>query len=161
MIMDKGFTLEAAAAIISVYAIFNAVTKIFAGIAIDKFGVRIIAAIASVLQIISLGFMLMGTTRIHMIIYAVLFGASVCVSVNYGILAIPMLFGKKELKGLTGFANFAFYFGCIIGPVLSASLYDRVGNYNTSLIIMIVLACILIFANMVNLRKGNLYKAPQ
>ena len=98
MIMDKGFTLEAAAAIISVYAIFNAVTKIFAGIAIDKFGVRIIAAVASVLQIISLGFMLMGTTRIHMIIYAVLFGASVCVSVNYGILAIPMLFGKKELK---------------------------------------------------------------
>ncbi len=159
MIMDKGFSLEAAAAIISVYAIFNAVTKIFAGIAIDKFGVRIITVAASVLQILSLGVMLLGSSHTHMIIYAVLFGASVCVSVNYGILAIPMLFGKKELKGLTGFANFAFYFGCIVGPVLSASLYDSIGNYNTSLIIMIVMACILIFLNLVNLRKSNLYTA--
>lgn len=160
MIMDKGFSLEAAAAIISVYAVFNMVIKIFAGIAIDKFGVRIITAAASILQIMAFAVMLMGTTRTHMIIYAVLFGASVCVSVNYGILAIPLLFGRKELKGLTGFANFAFYFGCIIGPVLSASLYDKLGNYNASLIIMIVMAVLLIIANMINLRKDNHYTAP-
>lgn len=157
MIMDKGFSLEATAAIISFYAVFNMVTKIFAGIAIDKFGVRLITVAASILQILSLGVMLLGTTQAHMIAYAVLFGASICVSVNYGILAIPLLFGKKELKGLSGFANFAFFFGCIIGPVLSASLYDNMGNYNSSIIIMIGLAVVLIIANLINLRRQNHY----
>lgn len=160
MIMDKGFALEASAAIISVYAVFNASTKVFAGIAIDKFGLRAISIAASILQILSLVMMLTGTSYTHMIIYAVLFGASVCVSVNYGVLAIPMLFGKKEIKGLTGFANFGFYFGCIVGPIIAGALYDAFGSYNISITIMIVLLGIFIAGSLTNLSKRNYFKKP-
>lgn len=157
MIMDKGFALETAAAIVSVYAIFNTFTKIAAGVGIEKFGFRTVAIAAGIVQIAAFLTMLLGKSHTHMVIYAVLFGASCCVSVNYGILSVPMLFGKKEIKGLTGFGNFAFYCGCLLGPVVSGQLYDHLKDYNIAIYIMMAFMVIYALSTLVNLRKSNAY----
>ena len=159
MMMDKGLALSVVSGILSVYALFNTFVKIVAGVGIEKLGFRTVAAAAGALQIAAFLVMLSGRGYVAMVIYAALFGSSVCVGLNYAVLTIPMLFGKNALGDLNGFALFAYYLGCFAGPVISGFFFDTAGNYNVTLYIMIVLLAAYIAATFIILRKSSLYKA--
>ncbi|MDR0584858.1 MAG: MFS transporter [Treponema sp.] len=76
----------------------------------------------------------------------------------YGPNMAPRLFGVKDVGDIIGFIVMASSVGATIGPLFFGLMYDSLGNYMATLIIMGIIVVICLLLNFWLNSKGNLTK---
>lgn len=119
-----------------------ALGKMILGALFDKFGLRRSTLISSLAMIVSFICLLYADNYMALALLIVISGiGGSFLTVAYPVIT-QTLFGRKDYSGIYGFLNVAHSLGSIISPIVIGSLYDKYGSYNSSFILMMILASI-------------------
>ena len=157
MIVDKGFTLEQAALVISVYSIVNTVNKLFAGVVVDKAGFKTTLFYIAVCTCGAILIMLYANNFSMMLMYGILYGTWPAVSSLYTTSTLPILFGRKNFVTINSWLFAILSFGAVVGPVFSAGMYDANGSYTLPLWCAFGATIIILIITFIVLQKKHYY----
>ena len=138
-LQDKGYSLVFSANILSACLLAMAAGKILTGRIFDAFGARtgfLCACFALTAATAGMRFCTF-TPALGLIIIGVGFGC--LFSAVIFPLTVPLVFGKKDYRTITGICSALFSFGGIIGPIAAGKTYDLTGSYDLCFTIDIII----------------------
>jgi len=119
-----------------------ALGKLILGYLFDRLGLKITTLLSSVAIILGLISLLYADKNIALLIMLVCVGLGCSyLTVGYPVV-VQVLFGRKDYSAIYGILNAAHSIGGIISPVIIGYLFDRTDSYNSSFMIMAVIAVI-------------------
>lgn len=128
--------------------IFNAaglVGLLAMGPIIDKLGIKTGGALTGILLAASMVCLMLITKNPGMSVAAVILNPlGTCITTLGPPLLAGRLFGMKDYGGLYGLGNACFMGGCMIGPILAATIRTVSGSYNAAWIVLGIAAVVII-----------------
>ena len=141
LLADKGFTPRLTAILASVIGLTTIFARLLSGVLVDRYDVRLVAAVAMIISAIGFLFFVVGGAR------AALFGAA-AVGVSFGSetplvgYMIARYYGMRNYGLLLGLIYGVILSGAVFSPVLYAISRDHAGSYDTMIVIAILLLVI-------------------
>lgn len=147
------------ATVMVVYSVFMIINKITIGPLFDKKGTVWGIVMCSVLLLGAfVGLLLVPSGGMWAYVGIALFGLGAAVASLAPPLLVSNLFGVKDYGGIYGFANFFFYGGCMIGPILTSAIRTATGNYMIAWIVYIAVAIIMVAATLLASKMSKALK---
>ncbi len=138
IIGDKGFTNAFAALLLSITAMVQFPMTFVAGQIVDRFQVHHVKGINYLLYFAAVGLLLIGGSRWHLVVYAVLMGLFMATdSVSTGVLW-PNYYGRKYLGSIRGITMTAVVIGSALGPLPLGIARDSFGGYSEILTLFLL-----------------------
>jgi MFS family permease len=137
-----GFSLSAAAAIVSLLTGTMMVGTLLGGYLGDHFSKRIVAAVAMFGHATALLLLAGAHSLLPVILFAVVQGMS---HGTRGVLMQPMradYFGRKSFGRIVGLSNLIVMWGMIGGPVFAGIMADQLGSYRLGFTVLAILSAL-------------------
>lgn len=145
-LIDVGYTLKYSANITALTMGSLAVSKLILGDLIDKFGVKVATLTSTFLNMMGIVGLMLAKYQLSMILIIVGIGMGNA----YGTIALPLItekmFGRRDFNSIYGYIFAASSLGGVIGPIMSGFIFDKIGNYNISYLLMVVLTILILIA---------------
>ncbi|MHB1134186.1 MAG: MFS transporter [Chloroflexota bacterium] len=133
LMVDRGYTLEAAALIAGLVALISVPGRIVCGWLGDRYDQRFVLAGCFALLSITTAVLAAGSSPLHLIIFVVGYGVSYGGSVPLTMSMVADYFGYRWYATIFGLTQFAQMWGSIAGPLLAGYAFDSTGNYEMAL----------------------------
>ena len=149
MMVDKGYSLEIAAAIAGLVGLASIPGRLLGGWLGDKVPKYLVFAGCMALLAFGLVMLMVGSTPLHLGIFVMAYGAAYGGAVPLSMAMVADYFGRRRYATIYGFCQFAMMWGSIGGPVLAGYAFDTTGSYLVALQIFTVVAVIGMFVSVV------------
>ncbi len=144
------------AAVIAFYSGAAIFAKLVMGPVFDKLGLIVGISVAAGMIVLSqISLLLVPIENGFAYIAAVLLAFGLTLGTLLPPLLTSHLFGGKEFGAIYGLLNVFFMAGCMVGPVLTASIRTTVGSYLTAWYIFIALAALLAAMSAISIKLSN------
>ena len=154
---EAGNSAAFAASLYSLVMLTAIFSKIFLGSIYDRTSVAKGTLAVGALAVLSFVGLLLFPRGYAAAIPAVLFGVTVSIQVLVGTYVVNRLFGDREYPFVYGIITPVLYGGVAVGSPLSASIYDRFGNYRllwaACAVVFAAAVCLVVIADSVSLRE--------
>jgi len=148
-IEDMGISPVLAAAALGTMTLVSAPGRFFAGWLADKWNLKYLYVICSVVQAIGLFIFSRATNMSWVWVFVVIYGFSYGFRLPLEPAMRASYFGRKAFGAIYGYINSIAVFGSFGGPYLAGWLFDKTGSYVSSFLvlagIMIVAAIVILF----------------
>jgi MFS family permease len=157
LLHDRGYTPQAAAALLGVSGLSAMVMRIIVGLGLDRFHGPIFSAIIMLLPVVGVGLLLTHAGAPAPLFVAILLGLGIGAEIDMLGFFVSRYFGRRSFGALYGLVFAAFTIGIGIGPAILGFGYDRFQSYDPILNLFLVL---LLFAAALFLPLGT-YRYPK
>lgn len=157
MLMDRGYTPPAAAALLGSSGLAALVARIIVGFCLDWVRGPVFSAIVMLLPVLGVGLLLSGAGSPAPFFAAVCLGLAIGAEVDMLGFFVSRYFGRRAFGTLYGLIFGCFTIGIGVGPVILGIGYDRTHSYNPVLWVYLVL---LVIASAMFLPLGK-YNYPK
>jgi MFS family permease len=138
IIMEKGFSNDFAAMLLSITAIVSFPFTFIAGFILDQLKVHLVIAFSFILNVLGLILLIQGQTHPLFILFAVITGITLGFqNVSSNVLWVNY-YGQKYLGSIRSLTMSGMVLGSALGPLPFGIFYDRFGGYSQILVIMIL-----------------------
>jgi MFS family permease len=145
---DNGLNATIAAAVFVPIGLTQALVIMCSGILVDRVPVRILLALALVVQAASLGVTHFMRSVALALAYGILLGITGGLLRIVGSVGWANYFGRRHLGGITGIASVMVVGGSALGPVPLGIARDVLGSYQLPLTMMSILSLVLAAASL-------------
>jgi MFS family permease len=143
---DNGLNATIAAAVFVPVGLTQAVVILSSGLLVDRMPVRLLLAVALVVQALSLTMTPLMQSVGLALAYGVLLGVTGGLMRMVGSIVWANYFGRRHLGGITGITSVLLIGGSALGPVPLGIARDRLGSYQAPLTIMAITSLVLAVA---------------
>lgn len=154
-LVDVGFPLSFATAVVSILYVFTSLVKIPSGAWADHSGVLPVLLFSLANAIAALVLLIVVKTRLTAYLMTPFMGASMVLFTVPVPLIGPTLFGRRAVAQMTGVFMGAQSLGTAVGSTLFNFLYDRSGSYVSSYLFCIAVMLFCMAAFCVLFRRGT------
>ena len=153
---DLGLSAADAARGFAVMGATSMITRILAGAASDRFGIKPSLIVGFAVLVISMVWVQVVQSVWMFYVFGILFGITYGTIMALQTPAAARLFGLHSLGIILGTITFSYTVGGALGPVVSGYIYDLIGGYRPAFILAVFIATIaFILSFTLNLRKGE------
>jgi len=137
---DAGIAAVTAATIISVIGGVSIISKVGAGVAIDRLGNKRVAIMAATLMFLSMIIIQLSNSLEVLYVFAVIFafayGGFIAMQSPY----VAELFGLKHHGIIFGFSIFIMGSGSALGPFVAGRIFDATSSYHPTFVMLSILS---------------------
>ncbi len=147
-IEDMGISPVLAAAALGAMILIGAPGRLSSGWLADKWNVKYLYVIVSIVQAIGLFIFSRATSMSWVWVFVVVYGFPNGMRVTLEAAMRAKYFGRKAFGSIMGYMNFFAVFGSFAGPYFAGWVFDTTGSYVSAFLIftaMLVIAAIVIF----------------
>jgi len=145
---DNNLSATVAASAFVPVAIVSAVTNLGSGVIVDRFPVRILVAVALVLQAASLYMVQFLDGAGWALAFGIVLGATTGLQRTVSTVVWAMYFGRLHLGSITGTTTTIMVASSALGPMPMGIARDLLGSYNTTLSVLALLPLTLGMASL-------------
>ncbi len=152
LMVGKGFSMETAAAFMTVWGLVSVPGRLGFGWLGDKWNLRDMSAAASVLIGVSMLVLLKANSAWQVVVFMLIYGTAFGGHVSLMPALWGEYFGTKAYATISGWASLVGTAFSLAGPVLAGFIYDRTKSYDISLMVFAG-ACVFITVLMLLARR--------
>jgi MFS family permease len=161
LLTDKGFSLEGAAATLSLLAVVSIVGRLISGYLMDKLVVKYLAMAFYVSLALGLLALTLEGDLWTIYLSTVLLGLAVGAEFDMIAYMIGEYFGFSSFGEIFSWIYIASLLGGVIGPVATGYIFDWTGSYDLALILSAVLALVAVVSVSFLQSPGGLYRREE
>jgi MFS family permease len=133
LMVDRGFTLEAAATLAGVVALVSIPGRVLCGWLGDRVDKRYVFAACLLFMVIGIAALALGSSPGHLGVFTVAYGMAYGGSVPLTVSIVADYFGRRRFATVYGLSQFAMMWGTISGPMIAGYAFDTTGSYQVAL----------------------------
>ena len=126
----KDISLEAAAFIISIYAVTSAASRFATPVLADLWGAKWVMALAYTVQGLTVALLFWAEVPWQFYIFAALFGVGLGGEMSAFLVIDRQYYGMGPVRTIFGFQTMASGLGMALGGLLGGVVYDNFGSYD-------------------------------
>lgn len=134
LLSDRGASVGAIASVVAIGSLGSLFGRLFAGIMLDRFSVRLVAGTFFVGQ--AIGFLLLRDGLQWVLPASFLLGAVQGAEIDVMGYVLARRFGRESYARIFGTCFGITLIGAIIGPMAMATIFDRTGSYDFGLMLL-------------------------
>lgn len=129
---DRGATLGSASLALTIFGISSIVGSLIVGAGADRIGARAAFGICTLLQGMTLAWILAGASLQLLYVLVFWFALGAAGSNAIFVKAAPEVFGVRAIGAISGVLSLGWRIGSALGPSLAGFLYDATGSYGVA-----------------------------
>ena len=140
MLDDRGFSLQTIGVVTAVYTGTTAIFMLVGGYLGDRFPIRMVACVFSVLQSLSVAVLVLAHSVEMLFVFAVLWGVGYGARFPVTHAIRGVYFGRKAFAAISGIARVPTSIAPFIAPLFAGFMRDATGTYDVALLTIAAVA---------------------